>query len=494
MRRAFLFILILMACTLVSAARGTRTMLPSGWFISPASGPEAATGTMPQGLALSPDGERVAVLESGAGPAGLRIFDTATLHERAYVWLKGAFGVPVWDGENYLWVALANLHAIGHINLATGLLETSIAVGEDSWPAAVALAPDAKTAAFSDDTTAHLGIVDLATGTVTQRIPTDRHPGALTYSPDGKTLAVANRGARTVTLVDAATARARTIEVGLHPSALAFSADGMRLFVTLADEDAIVALDTATAKISSRIGLGINGNPGASPNALSLAKDGTMYVTCGAINAFAVISGGKRSGFIPGGWYPDGIAVDATKTFAYVLNGKGERSHANPQFNPMGAGHILPGYVGTSLYGSLRKIDLRGGTQTAAVIANIGAAGAPPAHTVLRRNGPIKHVIYIIKENRSYDQVLSDIPGGDGDTSLLLFGNNVTPNLHAIARRFGLFDRAFANAQVSADGHNWTDAGFANDYLERFWPPVYGSRRRLYDFEDGADASDPRGG
>jgi len=124
----------------------------------------------------------------------------------------------------------------------------------------------------------------------------------------------------------------------------------------------------------------------------------------------------------------------------------------------------------------------------------MGKASGITATTPLRKHGPIKHVIYIIRENRSYDQVLSDVPGGDGDASLLMFGARITPNLHAIARRFGLFDRAFANAQVSADGHNWSDGAFANDYLERFWPVVYGNRRQIYDFEDTADASVPRNG
>ena len=103
----------------------------------------------------------------------------------------------------------------------------------------------------------------------------------------------------------------------------------------------------------------------------------------------------------------------------------------------------------------------------------------------------IKHIIYIIKENRTYDQVLGDLPIGDGDPKLAWFGKDVTPNDHAIAMRFGVFDRTFTDAQVSANGHNWSTAAFANDYLERFWPPNYGGRRKQYDFEDGATASAP---
>lgn len=486
-------VIVFITCTLVyAAARPTRALLPTGWSISPPGGAVAATGTMPQGLALSPDGQSVAVVESGDGPPGVRIFDAATLHEKAFIALKGAFGDPVWDGNGFLWVALANVHALGRIDVARASLERSIETGDATWPSSLAISPDAKTLAFSDDATAHIGMVDIGSGTVDELIPTDKHPGPILYSPDGTMLAVINRGARTITLVNAATSQAQTMNVGNHPSALAFTPDGKHIYVSLADQDALAVVDVAAAKVIKRIGLQLGASPGTSPNAISLAKDGTVYVSCGAINAFAVVARDHRVGFIPAGWYPDGIAVDRTTQYAYVINGKGERSRANVFFNPF-LGRMA-GFVATSLTGSLRKIDLRAGVATAQVLANIARSSGIPAKTPLHKGGPLKHVIYIIKENRSYDQVLSDLPGGDGDRKLLMFGAQITPNQHALARRFGLFDRAFANAQVSADGHNWTDGAFANDYLERFWPVVYGNRRQLYDFEGTADASVPRNG
>ncbi|MBV8244930.1 MAG: YncE family protein, partial [Candidatus Eremiobacteraeota bacterium] len=153
-----------------------------------------------------------------------------------------------------------------------------------------------------------------------------------------------------------------------------------------------------------------------------------------------------------------------------------------------------PGYVAASLAGSIRRIDLNAIHGDDDAYANVERYAAAPSQTVVRTGGPIKHVIYVIKENRSYDQVLGDLKIGDGDPNLVLFGQAVTPNQHALARRFGVLDRAFTNSQVSADGHNWSTAAFANDYLERYWPPQYGGRRDLYDFEDGAVASVPRGG
>ncbi|MDP9111088.1 MAG: alkaline phosphatase family protein, partial [Candidatus Eremiobacteraeota bacterium] len=225
---------------------------------------------------------------------------------------------------------------------------------------------------------------------------------------------------------------------------------------------------------------------------LAITADGTAFVSCGALNAVEIIAGDRRIGMLPTGWYPDGVAVDRAGRSVYAIDGKGERSRPNPDFNPF-AGR-RSGYVAAGLVGSVRKLDVRGDAQTQAVLENMGRPPRAPADTVVRAGGPIRHVIYVIKENRSYDQVLGDIPGADGDPSLILFGKAVTPNQHAIAKRFGGFDRAFANAQVSADGHNWTDAAFANDYLERFWPQVYGGRRELYDFEDGADAATAHNG
>jgi hypothetical protein len=154
-------------------------------------------------------------------------------------------------------------------------------------------------------------------------------------------------------------------------------------------------------------------------------------------------------------------------------------------------------YIADQLVGSIRRIAIPDDAALAHGIADVRDLaqheGVPPS-AVVRAGGPIKHVIYVIKENRSYDQVLGDVRGADGDPALVLFGDGVTPNQHAIVRRFGVFDRFFENAHVSADGHNWSTAAIANDYLEKMWPANYANRRPLYDFEDAAEASVPHAG
>ncbi|MBV8073899.1 MAG: hypothetical protein JO140_00620, partial [Candidatus Eremiobacteraeota bacterium] len=156
-----------------------------------------------------------------------------------------------------------------------------------------------------------------------------------------------------------------------------------------------------------------------------------------------------------------------------------------------------PNYIGAITTGSVRREPIPDDAHAAAGDARVRQlAGEAPQRDdpVVRPRGPIEHVIYVIKENRSYDQVFGDLPGADGDPKLVLFGEGITPNLHALARRFGIFDRTFTSAKVSADGHNWSTAAIANDYVEKMWPANYSRRRSVYDFEDPSGASRPHAG
>ncbi len=153
--------------------------------------------------------------------------------------------------------------------------------------------------------------------------------------------------------------------------------------------------------------------------------------------------------------------------------------------------------MAAQLVGSIRRLAIPDDAALARGLADVRdlAQHEPaPGDAVVRAGGPIRHVIYVIKENRSYDQVLGDVAEADGDPALVLFGEDVTPDQHALARRFGVFDRFFEDSHVSADGHNWATAAIANDYLEKMWPQQYSGNRAFYDFEDGAEASVPHAG
>jgi YVTN family beta-propeller protein len=479
MHRRLLPAFALLGALLVIGAFATRTVwLPTDWTLTPPDGAVATTGTFPQGLALSSDGTKLAVIESGVNPPALRILSVPDLKTLNTIALKDAFGTPVWQGTDVL-VPGGSQNVVYDVDTTSGNVRE---IAQAATP--VSVAPVGLSLAIANDLA---GTVTIHTSANDRTIATGSHPAAVAAGPD-RTFYVANRGEATVTHVVSET-KSVTIPVELHPAALALSSDGSKLYVACSDADAIDVIDTKYDAVVARIPVGLPQGRGASPNALALAPDGTLYVSLGAENAIAQIRDDRVIARAPAGWYPTGIAADANDV--YVSNGRGEGSRANPDYNPERRGD--PEYVGSAMSGSVRAIARASfdASSTALVAANLPHPGPTPAQTILRAHGPIEHVIYIIKENRTYDQVFGDLPKGDGDPKLAWFGANVTPNDHALVMRFGIFDRTFTDAQVSASGHNWSTAAFANDYVERFWPPNYGGRRKLYDFEDGAVGSVP---
>ncbi|MGB6062412.1 MAG: bifunctional YncE family protein/alkaline phosphatase family protein [Candidatus Aquilonibacter sp.] len=474
-RQKILVFSLVLACAALGAVATRTIWLPTDWALTPAAGDVSTTGTMPQGLALSPDDSKIAVVESGVNPPALRILDTRDLHPLRVVPLKDAFGTPVWTDNAHVLVPGATTNAVLLIDVGTGTVSAQPAT---SYISAVARASDGTIYATSD-----LDNQLVRVGSTSAPLSTGAHPAAIVFA--GARMYVANRGESTLSKFPGA----QRIAVDLHPAALALSPDGLKLYVACSDADTIDVVDTKTGAVIARIDVGVPQGHGASPNALAVASDGTLYASLGAQNAVAEIRGDHVIARAPAGWYPTGVTVDDHNV--YISNGRGEGSRANPDFRP--EHHHDPQYVGSAMSGSVRSIerDAFDANSTAQVLANMPVPVATPAQTVVRAHGPIAHVIYIIKENRTYDQVLGDLPIGDGDPNLAWFGKTITPNDHAIALRFGVFDRTFTDAQVSANGHNWSTAAFANDYLERFWPPNYGGRRKQYDFEDGATASEP---
>jgi len=490
--------------TAVVAAPGL-TPLPTGWTIRGADGPVATVGTLPQGIVLSRDGSRVIELEAGYRKPALRVLDAATLKEVRSVSLSGAFGIPLRDPDgDGVWVNIAGAfqEQIAHVDTTTGTIDADVSLSLPFFPVALARSSDGMLA-VAGDLANRVAFVGPVAERVVWTVGVGRHPAALAFSADGKTLYVADRAESALDVVDVASRVVRgRITVGLHPVALAI--DGRRLYVADSDDDDVAVIDLTNERVVARVPVPFAhpGALGASPNALAFDGD-RLYVTCGAANAIAVFrttaDGLAPLGAIPAGWYPTAVAVDRARGVLYVANGKGESSHANPRYNVQPATTRLANpapaqYIADQLAGSVRRIAIPDDAALARGLDDVRELAqheslAPSA--IVRRGGPIRHVVYVIKENRSYDQVLGDVAGADGDPALVLFGARVTPNQHALAQRFGTFDRFFENAHVSADGHNWATAAFANDYLEKMWPANYAGRRSLYDFEDGAEAAVP---
>ncbi len=305
-----------------------------------------------------------------------------------------------------------------------------------------------------------------------------------------------------------------------HPNELLLTKDGRRLFVANANRNTVTVLDTSTGRASETLLAELQ--PGAAvgntPNSLALSPDEKrLFVANANINTLAVFDvtepGKARSeGFIPTGWYPTSVRVSADGRRLFIANGKGGISRANRNGeNPnLKIEKSIGEYIGGLLQGTVSILDLpvaeKFDAQMAAWTAEAFAcvpksapipSEASPIPVKPGDSSPIKYVIYIVKENRTYDQVLGDVKEGNGDPSLCLFGETLTPNHHAIAREFVLLDNFYVESEVSADGHEWTMGAYATDFVEKTWPLSYGHDRRNkfpYPAEGNFAIATPAGG
>ena len=466
-------------------------ILPNGWLLAPPPSAHVETGTMPQGMALSPDGSVVAVVEAGYNPAALSLYRLPDLAHVVTIALPGAFGKPVWADATHVIVAGANADALLDVNVAEQTAER-ISLPKGSYPILVAASPDRATyaVACAGDDTIRIGSLETIGQSPAIRI--GGFPGGLAFNGDGTRLFATERTTSELYSFSVASRAVTHQRVGLHPSAIAIGAG--KVYVALSDADAVGIYDAADshpiATVSLRDDLAPFGAIGTSPNAIFL--DGDMaYVSLGAANSVAVIRNDQLVGRTQAGWYPTDVAVLGERL--YVLDGKGEGARPNPELRPQGKNRDV-GYIGAIEFGSLRAYDLAAAVKAGGSAQGSTGWNAPAPTSVVRRGGPIRHVFFVLKENRSYDEILGDVRAGDGDPSLAWFGEKVTPNEHALARRFGLFDNAYTSGEVSAPGHMWADAGFANDYVERFWPALYGDRFALDDLSSGEGPRVPAAG
>ncbi len=317
------------------------------------------------------------------------------------------------------------------------------------------------------------------------------------------------------------------VPVGDNPNDLCLTKDGRFLFAANANDNSVSVIDTEGGRVIETLNAALypDSPEGSTTNGVALSGDGnTLFVANADNNCLAVFDvhspgSSKSLGFIPTGWYPTCVRV--AKDNILVSNGKGLMSMANPYGpNPVYKDETVTThkgekdtkmkvqYIAGLFKGSMGIFRIPDKEQMAvfskAVYDNTpyskdremisdGAAGNPVPR-VVGESSPIKYVFYIIKENRTYDQVLGDMPEGNGDPGLTLFGENITPNQHALAREFVLLDNFYVDGEVSADGHNWSLGAYATDYLEKTWPTSYGSRGGLYDAEGHRDIANNKNG
>jgi YVTN family beta-propeller protein len=300
---------------------------------------------------------------------------------------------------------------------------------------------------------------------------------------------------------------ASTLNTGAHPASVLLSKDQSKLFVANSLSDTISIIDTKTDKITGTILL----RPkmarelcGVTPTALALSPDEkTLYAALGDMNAVAVIDADDMElrGYVPTGWYPSALTVTPDGKRLLVTNAKGTNVR-NPNNVPNPRDPKRHQISLTVLEGNVIAVNIPSDKELAEATEEVLKENRLDVLTRPQTNpladiglaaGKIKHVMYIIKENRTYDQILGDMPQGNGDPSLVLFGRDVTPNQHALAERFVLLDNLYACGEVSGDGWDWSTQGMANAYVQRNIPYHYSNRGRRFD-EEGQNNGYPTGG
>lgn len=480
MRRSIAFAGILLCA--IAASGGTKfAVLPNGWLIAQPEGPVVQTGTLPQGAAASPDGKSLAVVESGYNQPALCLYSTTDLKRSESIPLKGAFGRPVWIDGSHLLVAGANADALLVVDVADRSVR-NIPFPKGSYPLAVATSGTTIAVSTEGDQSVRIGTLEGVAAAKPVRVG---EVLGVAFSSDGKTLFASDTSSDRIEAIDARTLAAHSIETGLHPCALLVSGD--TLYVAQSDADSVGVFDTSTGRRLADVYVGDPHVAGVSPNALASSGD-AVFVSLGAANEIAVIRDRKVTARVPAGWYPTGVVPVGQRLF--IIDGKGEGTRANPRLVPGTHGDV--DYIAAIQFGSIRAYDLS--SRSVDPSNPQGAAGWADGQTsaIVRKGGPIRHVFFILKENRSYDQVLGDLPQGNGDASLASFGERVTPNEHALATRFGIFDNTYVSGEVSEPGHNWADTAFDTDFIERMWPINYGGRRSADDTYSAAGI--PRNG
>ncbi len=484
--------------------------------------------TLFSGLAFSADGKHVyASMPSASDPDAKRPGDTGS-GIAVYGFAEGRL-----TPERNIRIPLQTL-APGRVTKLIGGVDGGVGL---PYPAALAMVPGtAGHMLVADDLSDDVLLLDAASGQVLKRFDLSEsdavpstYPIALAVSADGKRGYIALWNASEVVELDLGNGsigrrlpllkNTDPVQPGSHPDALAMAPDGRTLYVALGNRDAVAAIDLGEGRFALKgfFDTRLPGQSfyGAQPEALAVSGD-RVYVANMGSDAVAVLDTRKLTkdrvkqgmaepiGFIPTEWLPMGVVAAAGKL--YIATGKGTGTGPNnfaQQTTPETAN--MPRfkrnftYIAHLLHGSLAVVD------TAEAERNLKQLTAETMEDNRMRaaeqriawdprfanggKGPIKHVIYIIKENRTYDQLFGDLktpdgkPVGNGDPSLTMYGENITPNQHRLAMQFGVLDNFYDSAEVSGDGHVWSNSAIGTDYLERTWQIDYRGREHGYDYE-----------
>lgn len=521
-------------------------MLVSGWRITPV-GRHIPLDTMPMSSALSKDGKHLLVLNGGYMPPTISVLDAGTMQELSRTRVPdGWLGLTFSPDGRFVYVGGGATATVYEFAFAGGKLTESrrfeiIPLDKRThrdFVGDVALSPDGRliyvAALFKDA----IHVINPQSGRVIETFATGRRPYRILFNPDGRSLFVSSWADGAVYQHRPEKGeRINVIRLGAHTTDMVWRPNkanekgeedatpfAARIFVTAANTNNVYSVavnENRDLRLIESINIATTpGHPlGMTPSALAMDRShDRLFVACSDANAVAVVdiseSRSRVNGFVPTAWYPTAVRSLADGRLI-VLNGRGLRSFPNklgpnPTLHqaPVHLGNSSIEYVGKLQTGTASVIDpfddaklreysqqvIRNSPYQDALMTGVDTGIGNPVPSRPGDPSPIKHVLYIVKENRTYDQMLGDLGKGNGDPSLTLFGEKITPNHHKLAREFVLFDNFYVNADVSADGHNWSTSAIANDYVQKMWPNSYGGRRRHYDYEGGEPAALPPAG
>jgi len=497
--------------------------LPNGWGISRV-GESLRLGDLPLNIAVSPSGHLLAVTNNGESDQSIylidafrhKTLDTIVIRE---AWLGLVFSK---DGQN-LYASGGNKNIIIKYSVKNNKLSiTDTLVLGKPWPEKISpagLALDEKKNLLYVVTKENnsLYILDLKKKQSPRRFSLEGEGYTCMLSGDSRNLYISCWGCGKVQVFNTGTLTfTKAITVGSNPNDLYLSRNGKYLYVANANDNSVSCIDLKAGKVIETLNSALfpDSPAGSTTNSVALSADNkTLYIANADNNCLAVFDVSKpgksfSKGFIPTGWYPTCVRVINKEL--WIANGKGFTSLPNPKGpNPtMKTEKVaaLKGesrkpakvqYIGGLFRGTMSIIPEPDGKKLAVYSAMVykntpyrqekinspqetmgTAIPVGPGH-----KSPIKYIFYVIKENRTYDQVLGDVAEGNGDTSLVLFGKTITPNQHQLVKDFVLLDNFYVDGEVSADGHNWSMGAYATDYLEKTWPSSYGGRGGDYDSE-----------
>jgi YVTN family beta-propeller protein len=497
-----------------------RVVLPNGWKLTPV-GKLLPLGDLPLNIAVSPSKKLAAVTNNGYGVQKIQLFDLkkATMLDSVVIG-KSWLGLTFSSDNKSVYASGGNDNIIIRYAIVDNHLKNAdtIVLGR-RWPekisvTGIAVDDAAKRLYALTKENNSLYVVDLQTKKTISKHDLGGEGYACLLSPDRSMLYSTCWGCDKVILFDTRQQKITgSVDVGDNPNDMCLSKKGQYLYVANSNDNSVSVIDTRQKKVIETLNSALypNAPAGSTTNSVALSSDEkTLFVANADNNCLAVFDvtlpgKSKSKGFIPTAWYPTCVRV--VNDMILVSNAKGTTSKANP-YGPQPTSRtsevvhheggketkVKVQYIGGLFEGKLQMLQMPSDEQmtayTKAVYNNTPyvkekemISEAPAGNPVPAKIGdpsPIKYIFYIIKENRTYDQVLGDMPQGNGDPNLVLFGEKITPNQHAIANEFVLLDNFYVNGEVSADGHSWTMGAYATDYLEKNWPTSYSSRGGSY--------------